>query len=192
MKSLPPSPRRRKQRGQELVEFALVAPIFLLLVLGGLDLMRMIQVGNTAADAARQGARQAVAAALAADQPFGSSNSQPCSGTTSTSGATGTGCLTDARIGATVQGVLGSTVASSSVSTAAPSACPLPSPNTASICIYPSQASRSAEWSSLAQQGSFTVSVTVVVRYSPLTPLVAGLLPSSFQLRSTTAMVAEY
>ena len=161
-------------------------------MLGAFDLMRAVQIGNTTADAARQGARQAVAAAVAADQPFGSSSGQPCSGTTSTSSATGTGCLTDSRIGATVQGVLGSTVASSTVSTAAPSACPIPAQNTASICIYPGQAARSTEWTSLAQQGSFMVSVTVVVRYQPLTPMVVGLLPSVFQLRSTTSMVAEY
>jgi Flp pilus assembly protein TadG len=182
----------RRQRGQELVEFALVTPVFLLLMLGGFDLMRVIQVSNTAADAARQGARQAVAAAAAADQPFGSSNGQPCSGTTSTSSATGTGCLTDAQIAATVRSVLGSTVAGSNISTAAPSACATPPPSWASICINPSQATRTTEWSSPQQQGSFIVSVTVLVRYAPLTPLVAGVIPSTFVLKASTSMVAEY
>jgi Flp pilus assembly protein TadG len=182
----------RRQRGQELVEFALVAPVFLLLMLGAFDLMRAVQVSNTTADAARQGARQAVAAALAADQPFGSSNGQPCSGTTSTSSATGTGCLTDAKIKATVDTILSSVAASSSISTATPSACPAPQPGLASICISPSQAVRSAEWANPQHQGSFMVSVTVVVRYAPLTPVVAAVFPSTLLLRSTTSMVAEY
>jgi Flp pilus assembly protein TadG len=169
-----------------------VTPVFLLLMLGGFDVMRVIQVSNTAADAARQGGRQAVAAAVSADLPFGSSNSQPCTGTTFTSAATGTGCLTDAQVAATVRGVLGSTVAGSNVSTAAPGACPTPQPSWASICINPAQTARSTEWSGLQQQGSFIVSVTVLVRYSPLTPLVAGVFPTTFLLRASTSMVAEY
>jgi hypothetical protein len=78
------------------------------------------------------------------------------------------------------------------VSTATPSACPTPPAGSASICISPSQTARSTELTSLQQQGTFTVSVTVVVRYSPLTPLVGGLFPSVFLLRSSTSMVAEY
>jgi hypothetical protein len=154
--------------------------------------MHVVQVSNTAADAARQGARQAVAAEVAADQPFGSSNGQPCSGTTFTPNATGSGCLTDAQVATTVEPRTVSTVASSTVSTAAPSACPAPQPGSASICISPSQTARSTEWANLQQQGSFMVSVTVVVRYSPLTPVVAGVFPSVFLLRSSTSMVAEY
>ena len=180
-----------RQRGQQLAEFALVAPAVFLLALGAFDLMRAVQISDTVADAARQGARQAVAAAVASDLPFGSSNGQPCSGTASTSSATGAGCLTDARVAATVQGVLGSAVSGSTVSTAAPSACPTPQPSWASICISPAQATRSTEWADPQQQGSL-VSVTVIVRYSPMTPLVSGVFPSVFLLKSSTSMVPEY
>jgi Flp pilus assembly protein TadG len=174
------------------VEFALVAPAFLLLMLGAFDLMRAVQISDTVADAARQGARQAVAAATSTDLPFGSSNGKPCSGTTVTSSATGTGCLTDAQIAATVTSALASAATSTSVSTATPTACPAPQLGAASICISPAQAARSAEWTSPQQQGSFIVSVTVVVRYSPLTPVVAGVFPSVFLLKASTSMVAEY
>jgi Flp pilus assembly protein TadG len=44
-------------RGQALVEFALVVPIFLLLVFGLVDLGRAIYVNNAMAEAARDGAR---------------------------------------------------------------------------------------------------------------------------------------
>ena len=52
--------RRRadeNRRGQALVEFALVVPIFLLLVFGLVDLGRAIYVNNAMAEAARDGAR---------------------------------------------------------------------------------------------------------------------------------------
>ncbi len=183
----------RSQRGQELVEFALVAPILLLILVGAFDLMRIVQVGSTVADAARQGARQAVADAVSGDQPFGTPNGLPCSGTAFTGNVTGTGCLTNAAIKSTVDLVLGPTVTGSSLYTSTPSACPVPSVvTTASVCVYPDQATRGAEWTSLAQQGGFLVTVTVVMRYSPLTPVVARIFPAVFSISSTTSTVAEF
>ncbi|HUY97948.1 MAG TPA: putative Ig domain-containing protein [Verrucomicrobiae bacterium] len=58
--------RRRRQRGQSLVEFALVAPFVLLLLVGGSDLARAYFVGIQVADGARQ------AALFAADNPSAS------------------------------------------------------------------------------------------------------------------------
>jgi Flp pilus assembly protein TadG len=49
--------RRRRSRGQALVEFALVLPIFLMLLLGVFDLGRMIYMYNGVAEAARELAR---------------------------------------------------------------------------------------------------------------------------------------
>lgn len=51
---------RRDRRGQALVEFALVVPILLLLVLGIIDFGRAWNLHQTITDAAREGARQAV------------------------------------------------------------------------------------------------------------------------------------
>lgn len=51
---------RSKRRGQALVEFALVAPILLLLVLGLIDFARAWNVYQVITDAAREGARAAV------------------------------------------------------------------------------------------------------------------------------------
>jgi Flp pilus assembly protein TadG len=67
--------RKPRSRGQSLVEFALVAPILLLLLSGGADLARAYFVGIQIADGARQ------AALYASDNP---PNSQaPGSGYTS-------------------------------------------------------------------------------------------------------------
>jgi Flp pilus assembly protein TadG len=48
-----------KARGQSLVEFALVFPLVMLLILGGIDVARGVYAYNTLANAARHGARVA-------------------------------------------------------------------------------------------------------------------------------------
>jgi Flp pilus assembly protein TadG len=50
----------RRQRGQGLTEFALVIPIFLLLVVALFDLGRAVFAYNTLTNAAREGARTAI------------------------------------------------------------------------------------------------------------------------------------
>jgi len=47
----------RQRRGQALVEFALIVPVFLLLFFGLIDLGRAVYVNNSLAEAAREGAR---------------------------------------------------------------------------------------------------------------------------------------
>ena len=52
--------RRNKRRGQALVEFALVIPIFLLLLIALFDVGRAVFAYNTLTNAAREGARLAI------------------------------------------------------------------------------------------------------------------------------------
>lgn len=47
----------RRSRGQALVEFALVFPLFILLLFGLVDLGRLAYINNAIAEAAREGAR---------------------------------------------------------------------------------------------------------------------------------------
>ena len=49
--------RRRRGRGQALVEFALVFPLLMLLVFALIDLGRVVYTHNAIAEAAREGAR---------------------------------------------------------------------------------------------------------------------------------------
>jgi len=51
--------RRRRQRGQSLVEFAFVLPIIVLVIASFIELGRAVFAWNTIANAARQGARVA-------------------------------------------------------------------------------------------------------------------------------------
>jgi Flp pilus assembly protein TadG len=48
---------RARRRGQSLVEFALVIPIFLLLIMGVVDAGRLVYMNSTLSNAAREGAR---------------------------------------------------------------------------------------------------------------------------------------
>ena len=50
----------RRDRGQSLVEFALVLPLFLLIIFGIVDAGRLIYTYNTVANSARDGARVAI------------------------------------------------------------------------------------------------------------------------------------
>lgn len=50
----------RRRGGQSMTEFAVLAPIFFLLLLGTIDLGRGVYIYNTISDAAREGARAAI------------------------------------------------------------------------------------------------------------------------------------
>ena len=55
---------RRKKRGAAVVEFAIVAPLFILLVFGMIEFGRMVMVQQVLTNASREGARLAVLARL--------------------------------------------------------------------------------------------------------------------------------
>ncbi|HEX8939225.1 MAG TPA: TadE family protein [Candidatus Limnocylindrales bacterium] len=62
--------RRRRSRGQALLEFSLVIPVFLTLFMGIVDFGRVVWAQNSLASAAREGARFAIV--------HGGSLSNPC------------------------------------------------------------------------------------------------------------------
>jgi hypothetical protein len=201
-----------------MVEFALVAPALLLILFGLVDASRISQSAVTVAEAARDGAREAVADASSADAPFDLAGSGPCPGFTVTSSASGTGCLTDKRIAQTVAARMAPL--SSSVTTypgTRGDACPAPAAGSVSICIDTGESGaathphctsaraaigrgarsgelggRQAEWTSTANAGCFLVQVTVVYGYAPMTPAIGKLLPSAFLITSTVTDLAEY
>lgn len=52
--------RRQKRRGAAVVEFAVVAPVFFLLVFGMIEFGRMVMVQQVITNASREGCRQAI------------------------------------------------------------------------------------------------------------------------------------
>ena len=205
------------RRGQALVEFALVFPILFVMLALAIDVFRVDWATTTVAEAARQGARQAVANTELADSAF-SGSAGSCSGETLAPSANGTGCLRDARIFDTVVSVLGGFSTASTLTEAAPSACPTPATGQASVCIFPTETgaagtyascsaartalgrdpqpgdlgSRSAEYATPQYKGCFPVVVTVIFRYNSVVPFLGSLAPNQLRIESATTMVAEY
>lgn len=60
---------RQSEEGQSLVEFALVLPVLLLLILGLFDVARAVWQENTLAYAAREGTRYAIVHGSASNDP---------------------------------------------------------------------------------------------------------------------------
>jgi TadE-like protein len=200
-------------RGQTIVEFAMIAPVLVFILLGLVDFMRLIETNSMIADAARQGARQAVANGSAGDLPFGVPDTNPCQGTTFASSASGHGCMTDARIKETVSQVLqplGGTVTLYSNKLA--NQCPTPAAGQSNVCIAPSESGaaasyadcvaattalghdprpgelggRNPEWQFPKFKGCYMVQVTVVHNFKPWTPF-----GPSLTLISSTSMLGE-
>ena len=87
-------PRRRnrtRERGQSLVEFALIVPIFIILVFGIIDFGMGLRAYITVTQATREGARYAAVGNPAGT--FTAGGSGQCNGTTNTS-AVGKVCST--------------------------------------------------------------------------------------------------
>jgi hypothetical protein len=75
------SPRRRRTRGQALVEFSLVAPMFFILLFGIIEAGRFIFYYETLSHATREGARYAIVNG-ANVEPFGCPTGPPAPGRT--------------------------------------------------------------------------------------------------------------
>lgn len=207
----------KRMRGQALVEFALIFPILFFMLALSIDVYRVDWASSTVAEAARQGARQAVANEEPTDSGFGTT-AGACSGTTQTPSATGSGCLKTSRIFETVTSVLGGFSRSTSLTEATAAACPNPAVGMASVCVYPFEqgaagtyascdaartalgrdpvagdlGSRSAEYANPQYKGCFEIVVTVIYRYDTLVPFLGSAAPNFLKISSSTTMLGEY
>lgn len=207
----------RSRRGQAMAEFALVFPILFFILAITIDLFRVDWATTTVADAARQGARQAIENGDTSDSPFGAT-AGTCSGTSLTTSASGTGCLKNTRVLETVIADLGTFSSGAAITEALPASCPNPTAGQASVCIYPSEngaagayascaaaktalghdpipgdlGGRKAEWTTPQYKGCFAVVVTVIYRYNTLVPFLGNAVPNLLLLKSSTTMFAEY
>jgi len=160
---MPQRARRRKSRGQAMVEFALLSALLFTLLMGIFDLGRAIAVYINIAEAAHEGARQLVLRSNFYSQ-------YPDTVVVN---------ATLAKIGG------GGMVLTEDPCLAPPTPCTFPSipstPNTGYIWLTPNRTT-----------GNHLVTVRVTFRFAPLTGLISDLTGPTFIMQAGSSMRAEY
>ncbi len=155
---------RRKSRGQAMVEFALLASLLFLLVMGIFDFGRAVAVYINIAEAAHEGARQLVLRSNYASRPPDS-----------------------VIINATLAKIGGGGMVLTEDPCLAwlPTPCTSPSmptvPNTGYIWISPNRST-----------GNPQVTVRVTYLFAPMTAMISELTGTSFMMSAGSSMRAEY
>jgi hypothetical protein len=160
---------RPRRRGQALVEFALVLPIFLVLLFGIIDLGRYIYMNSTLSEAAREGARVAAVEAYwmgKTDPSCGAAAGPVCPANVSA-------LSTDVLAGANRMIVPFNALAPADLAFVCTATAPAAVPN-GQTCASPAI-------------GSF-VSVRVGSVFRPLTPIISSIFPS-INTQASAAMV---
>ncbi len=154
--------RRPKRQGQAAVEFALIAPLLFLLLLGIVDFGRAVVAYVSIAEAAHEGARQLVLRSNATSTPPDS-----------------------VIINATLAKIGGGGVTLSEDPCVAAQTSPCPStpatPNTGYIWLTPTRPT-----------GNVEVTVKITYYYSPLTGIIANAVGQQIMLTASSSMRAEY
>jgi Flp pilus assembly protein TadG len=154
--------RRRKSRGQAMVEFSLLAGLLFLLVMGIFDFGRAIAVYINIAEAAHEGARQLVLRSNYA-------STYPDS----------------VIINATLAKIGGGGMVLSEDCLSNPTPCAFPSipttPNTGYIWITPNRTT-----------GNNEVTVRVTYLFAPMTGIISNVTGAQFVMSAGSSMRAEY
>ena len=161
---------RRHRRGQGLVEFALVLPVFLFIVLGLIDMGRYVYLNSTLSQAAREAARVASVEAYWMGRSGGGCGAVAgpvCPANT-------TAFRTDVLNGANRMMAPFGQIASADLYTSCDVSTP-PSPVTTQTCTAPSI-------------GGYA-SVRVVLVFHPITPVISSMFGSITSQASATMVI---
>ena len=167
--------RRRKSRGQAIVEFALLSGLMFLLVMGIFDFGRAIAIYVNIAEAAHEGARQLILR----------------SNYSSTPPDTVIVNATLAKIGG------GGMVLTEDPCLSNPTPCSSPSipttPNTGYIWMTPGPPqSPGTSCSYCRSTGNHEVTVRVTYMFAPMTGIISNLTGASFVMSAGSSMRSEY
>jgi Flp pilus assembly protein TadG len=182
----------RTKRGQSMVEFALTAPLILLMLFGIVDFGRALFIANEMTNAAREGARVAVLSSNPCNTVVSSANAPNCSAGSGLTGEsvcdamTNEGQLIATWSGCTdPSGTLPNPPSSGSVDTAYVQI----TQSTNSSC--PSTGSGGTV-STPRSVGNKAVLIQIWYYYTPLTPLVSKFFPSGYHMASSVCARPEY
>jgi Flp pilus assembly protein TadG len=166
--------RRRKSRGQAMVEFALLSGLLFLLVMGIFDFGRAIAVYINIAEAAHEGARQLVLRSNFSSTPPDK-------------------VIIDATL-AKIGG--GGMVLTEDPCLLLPTPCSSPStptvPNTGFIWITPPPVQPGTCTNGCRTTGNPQVTVRVTYLFAPMTAMISNLTGASFVMTAGSSMRAEY
>ncbi len=163
--------RRRREGAQSMVEFALLAPLFFMLLLGVFDFGRAIYYYVSIAHGAREAARYAVAR--------------------DNGGVNDLALLQQARLDLF-------SVPVDKRTSCSPDLCSIPTPPLTNLTygqISPSYDQRLALQGSAATPGTTThypLTITLTFYFQPVTPIISQLVGNSITLTVQTTMVTEY
>jgi hypothetical protein len=201
--------RRHGSRGQSMVEFALLSPVFFLMIMGLTDAARAVYDYNVISNASREGVREAV---LAYNQCANNNSATPANwqcGATPPSGASLVGvdnAIT--RAGASIVGftpVTDGTLPTSTApsctpaankgcvwvfivnNTGAPGGCTPPNPPPGGTDGW-----TACDFNADKRNGNFDVVVEIEFNFAPLTPLVGSVMGKSTKLWAKSEMRTEY
>lgn len=173
-----PVGRRPRTRGQALVELALVLPIFLLIVFGTIDVGLMVYGHTTLSQAAREGAR------LGAVEAYWIGRGNPLSPTYDASCNQPGGPVCPANVSALRVDVLAATNRM-----LAPFG-PMVDADLFTSCdllVAPTGAWKKTDCQ--YRDAGNLVSVRVVLRFTPITPIISHLFPSITEEASATMVI---
>jgi TadE-like protein len=188
-----------------MVEFALLAPLFFLLVFGLADLARAVYYYNVISNASREGAREAI---LEYNACSNTSPSACGSGPPTASGYSSVIGVDNAvsRAGAGIVSYQFATDSSTHQS-AAPNCAPTPNGGcvwvftvrlpSGSGCTGPNPGDPNGQWqpcdfSSMKHSGNLDVVVEIEYQFVPLTPLVKSAMGANTTMWAKSEMRAEY
>jgi TadE-like protein len=163
--------RAQRSRGQSLVEFAFILPIFLVVVLGLIDGARLVFAYNTVAQAARDAARTA-----AVEAPFIGTTGAAC--TAPTCPADTTAYRSDVKNAADRASVIIGAIPNDSAHLALGCSTVLTT-NTTNDCATSAYTYAS---------GGSTVTVRITMPISPLTPFWGSFYPATLSASSTMVL----
>lgn len=163
----------RKARGQALVEFALIFPVFLVLFFGVIDMGRYVYMRSVLSQAAREGARLAAVEASwigASDPSCGAAGGPVCP-----AGVTG-----------------GSSLQAHATAAANRMVAPFASVNTLYLSCTSAGGAPTGEWTGVScasRNPGDVVSVRVMLTFTPLTPIIGQMVGSVTTSGSATMVI---
>lgn len=198
--------RTNKRRGQAMTEFALIAPIFFVMILFLVDVARVIYYYDVISNAAREGAREAILEynQCSNQTPGATAGTPPVTCSTPPNGTGVTIVGVDPAMDRVTGGALKFQFANTTSDTGTPPPC-TPAPNRGCVWVFevgsgtpnsngpdPTDPLQTINYNSLKAGGNHDIRVEIEYNFTPFTPMISRILGNNTILWAKSQMRAEY